>query len=165
MPDHAPIGQVGLPLAETAPAIAMTAITLWQPWASLIAAGLKRHETRHWYTFQRGPLAIHAAVRPCVTDLAPRLTDLLTRRFGPDWPALLPRGAVLCTAVLGACIPTAGATVGETERLCGNWSPGRHAWRLDQVAPLDTPVPAKGKQGFWTWRRGATIPSPLAGEG
>jgi len=41
----------------------MKALTLWQPWASLIAVGAKRIETRSWSTKYRGPLAIHAAAR------------------------------------------------------------------------------------------------------
>jgi hypothetical protein len=41
----------------------MKAISLWQPWASLMAIGAKRIETRHWYTHQRGLVAIHAAKR------------------------------------------------------------------------------------------------------
>ncbi len=43
-------------------------ITLWQPWASLIALGLKQYETRRWGTNYRGKLAIHAAKRPFVTE-------------------------------------------------------------------------------------------------
>lgn len=39
----------------------MRAISLWQPWASAIALGSKRIETRSWSTSYRGPLAIHAA--------------------------------------------------------------------------------------------------------
>lgn len=39
----------------------MKAITIWQPWASLIACGAKRYETRSWPTKYRGPIAIHAA--------------------------------------------------------------------------------------------------------
>ena len=39
-------------------------LSLWQPWASMIAVGLKRHETRSWETSYRGLLAIHAAKRP-----------------------------------------------------------------------------------------------------
>lgn len=39
------------------------AITLWQPWASLIAAGQKCYETRSWQRSYRGPLAIHSANR------------------------------------------------------------------------------------------------------
>lgn len=41
----------------------MKALTLWQPWASLIAVGAKTIETRGWATNYRGPLAIHAAKR------------------------------------------------------------------------------------------------------
>lgn len=36
------------------------ALTLHQPWASLIALGVKSIETRSWSTSYRGPLAIHA---------------------------------------------------------------------------------------------------------
>lgn len=44
----------------------MKAITLWQPWASLIAIGAKKYETRSWKTNYRGPIAIHAAKKdPC----------------------------------------------------------------------------------------------------
>lgn len=39
----------------------MKAITLTQPWATLVAIGAKRIETRSWRTNYRGPLAIHAA--------------------------------------------------------------------------------------------------------
>lgn len=41
----------------------MRALTLWQPWASLIALGAKTIETRSWSTKYRGPIAIHAAAR------------------------------------------------------------------------------------------------------
>lgn len=39
----------------------MKALTLTQPWATLVAIGAKRIETRSWATSYRGPLAIHAA--------------------------------------------------------------------------------------------------------
>jgi activating signal cointegrator 1 len=39
----------------------MKALSLWQPWASLVALGIKTIETRSWETKYRGPLAIHAA--------------------------------------------------------------------------------------------------------
>lgn len=38
----------------------MKALTIRQPWAALIAAGVKTIETRSWPTKHRGPLAIHA---------------------------------------------------------------------------------------------------------
>lgn len=53
----------------------MKCISLWQPWATLIAIGAKRIETRSWETLHRGPIAIHAAKkrsleldRMCVTS-------------------------------------------------------------------------------------------------
>ena len=39
----------------------MKSLTLTQPWATLVAIGAKRIETRSWSTSYRGPLAIHAA--------------------------------------------------------------------------------------------------------
>lgn len=42
----------------------MKAISLWQPWASLIACGVKRYETRHWAPSRDligQTIAIHAA--------------------------------------------------------------------------------------------------------
>jgi len=39
----------------------MKAITLTQPWATLVAIGAKQIETRPWSTSYRGQLAIHAA--------------------------------------------------------------------------------------------------------
>jgi hypothetical protein len=47
-------------------------LSLWQPWASLVALGVKTIETRSWSTKYRGPLAIHAAARkPTKADLGP----------------------------------------------------------------------------------------------
>ena len=39
----------------------MQAISVCQPWASLIVCGAKRIETRSWSTPHRGPLAIHVS--------------------------------------------------------------------------------------------------------
>jgi activating signal cointegrator 1 len=39
----------------------MKAITILEPWASLIACGAKKIETRSWSTKYRGNIAIHAA--------------------------------------------------------------------------------------------------------
>ena len=41
----------------------MTAITIYQPWASLIIQDKKHYETRSWITHYRGNLAIHAGAK------------------------------------------------------------------------------------------------------
>lgn len=105
----------------------MKAISLWQPWASLIAAGIKPFETRDWappreLIGQR--IAIHAAKKidkgaaefaeelmygqhqPGGFDLADKLAasmkgvpDDLLGLFGQ---AAMPIGCVVCTATLDA---------------------------------------------------------------
>ena len=48
----------------------MKALTIMQPWASLIACGAKTIETRSWPTKYRGPIAIHAGMKdPCKIPL------------------------------------------------------------------------------------------------
>ncbi len=47
----------------------MKALTLYQPWATLVALGAKRIETRSWTTKYRGPLAIHVSKRKNIDDL------------------------------------------------------------------------------------------------
>lgn len=93
----------------------MKALTLWQPWASLIPLGAKTIETRSWSTSYRGPLAIHAAKR-CeagpvgdfkVEDDTPRgsAKQYLLRGDSLSWPYRLPLGAIVATCELVDCIP------------------------------------------------------------
>ncbi len=44
--------------------VRMKAITLQQPWASLVAAGATNIVTRTWQTKYRGRLAIHVRMSP-----------------------------------------------------------------------------------------------------
>jgi len=55
----------------------MKAITLWQPWAGFVAAGMKRMETRSWPTGHRGEVAIHASMREMTGAEWERYRDFL----------------------------------------------------------------------------------------
>jgi hypothetical protein len=134
------------------------ALTLWQPWASAIALGVKTIETRSWWTSYRGPLAIHAAKRPMGVEeleLAAKLFRDLDGRL-PPWPF----GAVVAVAVLVDCVPTErlpgwrreGVTFAPREDLWGNFTPGRFGWILRNVMRLPAPCPERGRQGLWEWR-------------
>ncbi len=144
----------------------MKAITLWQPWASLIASGAKKIETRSWATNYRGALAIHAAktdneeLRAMIsmwhiqTGLAPlkgqkNILPELTWS-GIQWDDL-PKGCVIAICKLVDCIPTDNMTQKqiEIERHFGDFSPGRFAWILEDVQLLPEPIPVNGKQGLW----------------
>jgi hypothetical protein len=128
-------------------------ITLWQPWASLIFTGHKRCETRSFappFKYVGKRIAIHAAARAC-PRVGDELADLCYDAFGCSWNYNLPRGAILGTAVLGGFYPTEKVgCIPPDEKLAGDWSDGRYAWQLLDVESLPTPLPAKGKQGWWS---------------
>ena len=67
----------------------MKAITLWQPWAQLIAIGEKRYETRSWETKYRGMIAIHAAKKkpPQQGDLESDVFSSMTNAFAKHYGA------------------------------------------------------------------------------
>lgn len=131
----------------------MKAISLWQPWASAIAIGLKTNETRSWSTAYRGPLAIHAAK----TDneeirefWAWKACAPLRERFGRF--ENLPRGAIVATCRLEEVLHTTDVDgLTEQEKAFGNYSPGRYAWVLTEVLALPTPIPVRGSQGLFEW--------------
>lgn len=135
----------------------MKAISIWQPWASLIAAGAKRWETRSWATRYRGPIAIHAARhwdQECCEVFSRHSVQLeLARLVLIDPPLLktdLPFGAIVAVGVLADCVPTEklrGYILGD--RALGNFAPGRFAWRIDRVERLLQPVDCTGRQGLW----------------
>ena len=131
----------------------MKALSLWQPWASLIAADVKRFETRHWDTRYRGPIEIHAAKRLEAVGISDELRAICERRFGADWSDTLPRGAVVAIAELVGVWPTPRAMrcnlIDDAEFACGNYKPGRFAWELNHVRAFDPPVPYRGRQGLF----------------
>lgn len=134
----------------------MRAITLWQPWATLIARGLKIFETRAWGTNYRGPLAIHAAKRrPINAELNDRIRKALVGAGYAHYVSDLPLGCIVCTVDLVDCLHTEDAIrssfFGGDELHFGDYTPGRFAWRLDNVRPVGN-VPARGSQGFWDWQ-------------
>jgi hypothetical protein len=132
------------------------ALSLWQPWATLIALGHKRFETRHWPTSYRGPLAIHAAKRRMTDEEHSYLLDLIywEEIALPD-PDEFPLGVIVATATLvgvhhiGVSVSPDDQT--ELELEVGNWEAGRFAWELAGVRPLAQPIPARGAQGLWEW--------------
>ena len=66
----------------------MKAITIWQPWASLLACGGKRFETRSWATSYRGPIAIHAAA-PSIYRILKKCFPMGNWSYHPDYQAQL----------------------------------------------------------------------------
>ncbi|MCY7484310.1 ASCH domain-containing protein [Paenibacillus alvei] len=152
----------------------MKAITIIQPWATLIALGEKHFETRSWSTRYRGKLAIHAGKKvdkdSCETE--PIRSTLAEHGYTVD---NLPTGTVVATCQLEDCwevvgesdFPETGTVVlndstgtkmvgitpDNNELYFGDYSKGRFAWEIDAVKWLEVPIPAKGQQGLWNWNQ------------
>lgn len=137
----------------------MKALPLWQPWASLVALGAKRVETRHWpaptaLIGQR--IAIHAT--KTMDHLAIGGTEPFRSALIAEYPQMisgLPLGAIVATVVLARCGEITEATANElalrnpAEFAFGNYEPGRFAWVLQDVEQLAAPVPFTGRQGIF----------------
>ena len=117
----------------------MRALSLWQPWASLIYDGRKTIETRHWEMLYRGPLAIHAAMK---------VERGACEDFGYDWKTI-PRGGVLCIVEVTGCVRFPHELAPPDPY--GDFSEGRFGFLLRMLKKFPAPIPTKGMQGIWNW--------------
>lgn len=132
----------------------MKALTVRQPWATLITVGVKRYETRSWPTRHRGPLAIHAGMALDITGLPE--SSLIKKALCPHgFRELLdlPHGTVVAIAQLVDVYQSVDLrpTLGRWQWAFGDFSDGRFAWELVDARRLDPPVPARGRLGLWEW--------------
>ncbi|HUV65716.1 MAG TPA: ASCH domain-containing protein [Sedimentisphaerales bacterium] len=105
----------------------MKAISVHQPFASLIASGEKTIETRKWRTSYLGELLIVSTQRKC--------------ELYPD----LPVGTALCIVDLIGCRKMEKQ---DEEWACCQYYKGAYAWILTDVRRV-APFPVRGKQGFY----------------
>lgn len=133
----------------------MKALTISQPYASLIASGEKWVENRCWETKYRGPLAIHAG----------KGTQYLTRRELAGYST----GCIVAVAELVACVHLDKirmmAEIKPKSIVPGTDRPGmerfwseiqRHqhtegpwCWVLSDIKQLCEPIRCNGMQGMW----------------
>jgi hypothetical protein len=137
------------------------ALTLTQPWASLVVLGVKHWETRGWVPWVGtlrecgGRIAIHAA-KGWTRDDRDFAAELHERGILPVAPADLPLGAVLGEATIVGLARTTtpmALELSDLEHELGDYSPGRYAWELGRVAAYPEPIPARGMLGLWEWVR------------
>ena len=157
------VGVYDSPMTTGEEADSIKCLTLFQPWASLVALGAKHIETRSWRTWYRGPLLIHAAraFPRWARDLCkqdPFATILLAAGYAHPLSGLVDTGQLPLGVVVAACnlkhcvrIGTPGIALppSEPERSFGDYSPGRYAWILSDIRPLPTPITARGSMGLW----------------
>ena len=151
----------------------MKALTIWQPWASLIMGLAKPYEFRSWaapraIVGQR--IVIHAGARPMqaaeIRELLRRLdrprtaraTGMIVAVAQPileralQRPEMFPLKHALGTALLGQ--PSLAYDLfpeqftSDSIRIeQSNW-----AWPLSAIAHFEPPIPSRGAHGLWEWR-------------
>jgi len=141
----------------------MKCISILQPWASLVALGHKRIETRSWNTKYRGELLIHASKKkPTDPYLYDTLHDIATNAgLIRNWSEL-PYGAIIGKVNLNAVVDVESFLafpVGyygdhryeltEQELAFGDYSPNRFGWLLSDPILFKEPIPCKGQLGIW----------------
>jgi hypothetical protein len=140
----------------------MRALSLTQPWATAVALGFKHWETRSWPTSFRGEVCIHAAKG------FPRWAKdfSLSRRELP--PASdLQLGSIVCVCEITECrqTETLAQKLSEMELAYGDYSPGRYAFKLENVRRLMEAIPARGALGLWAvgWNEALAVLRGLKG--
>lgn len=153
----------------------MKALSLTQPWASLVAIGAKKIETRSWPTLYRGPIAIHAAKgfsksarKTCGENPFREVLEAAGYKFKSSprehwyhtpYPytlvSELPLGAIVAVARLHACVPTIEVTKFMTA------TPGT---KFAAVHELDFGDYSAGR---WAWilADGKRLPEPIPCKG
>ena len=155
----------------------MKALTVYQPWATLIMEGLKPFEFRGW-DFSAKPglrkligqrVVIHASVRPMkraeLADMQERLVsdpgstglvvagslDLLDKIWRDL--SLLPLGAALGTVVLGQ--PQRASEIQHGTVDSDRADHQMFGWPVSEPVRFEPPRPMRGLQGFWEFPEGA----------
>ncbi len=133
----------------------MKAISLLQPWASLVVMGIKTIETRSWGTAWRGPILIHASQGKVGSLFA---AEPIFKKYIPDFKKL-PFGAIIGRAKISDVIRMENMQFPDElinrlsmeERAFGDYSEGRFAWLLEEPVQFDKPIPARGTLSIWEY--------------
>ena len=151
----------------------MKALTLTEPWATLMALQEKRVETRSWKLpdcMVGQNAVIHSAKgyprwakETCLQE--PFYSAL--RPSGKYVEPELHTGSGLCVVKFIGCRYTQDvrAQLSAKEVLFGDYSDGRFAWFTEFVELWETPTPKTGHLGFWEWQVTASLTSHLSDEG
>ena len=149
----------------------MKVITLWEPWASLVAHGEKKNETRIWSHKYRGPLLIHAAKKypGNIIFEEPFYTSLKKQHDQEGKGICFPGPCILAIAnlvIIAKVISEnnsfafledvdSGMVIeldkSSKEYAFGDYAPGRFVWILNDIHQLKEPIRSKGMQRIWNF--------------
>ena len=138
----------------------MYALTVWQPWAWAIGAGIKTVENRSWLPNWRllkdgTDIAIHAGVHTPTRDdyaamkgIAQQLGHEVPSLSGHELGAEYGRGRVVAVATFAGVAHSRDELPSDQKP----WWVGKYGWRLANVRQLNLGTAPKvlGQQGLWS---------------
>ena len=133
----------------------MKAITIKQPWASLIVDGVKDIENRTWPTNYRGLVLVHAGSAkqyPFTRILTPYQIEEADGKLDYKQPfdVLFPKGAIIGTVNIVDCVTNHPSIWAERVK----WQEEKqiYNWILSNPVRFDKPIlDVKGKLSFWNY--------------
>lgn len=124
----------------------MKALTVKEPWASLIINGYKEYEFRSWKTNYRGRILIHAGLT---------LEKDVSKKF-KDYNLNYGKGEIIGEATLTDCILVTDKLEDDLYKLNPLvYAKSKHsrvyAWRLEDIKVYNRRIPSKGRLGLWNY--------------
>ena len=121
----------------------MKVLTLKQPWATLVAEGLKKYEFRTWKTNYRGKILIHAGSG----------IDKKAMEKFKDLNLVYPSKRIIAEVLIIDCLELDDALnrkiISENSIVYGNKFRTGYAWKLSNVKKVNIDKSINGKLGLW----------------
>lgn len=125
------------------------ALSMHQPWASLLIAGIKRHEGRTWYTAHRGILWIAATAKKTDPHDVISVENFYKNYYGNDprlsFPSAYPNGCLLGCVTITDCL----AHDDYLEQFPKGESDSPYVFLCDNPQELPVKFPIKGKHKIY----------------
>lgn len=123
----------------------MKVITLKQPWATLVAEGIKQYEFRSWKYNYRGEILIHAGTG--IDKDAMKKVESLNLEY--------PQKRIIAKVTIEDCLELNEELNKEicssNTMVYGNKNRTGFVWKLKDVSKLNIEKIISGKQGIWNY--------------
>ncbi len=125
--------------------IKLKVLTLRQPWATLVAEGIKKYEFRSWKTKYRGKVLIHAGTGIDKEDM--KKYENMNLEF--------PSRKIIAIVEIEDCLELNEQLnkkiITENNIAYGNKVRTGYAWKLKNIKKLDYDKEVNGQLGLWNY--------------
>ena len=121
----------------------MKVLTLRQPWATLVAEGIKKYEFRSWKTNYRGKVLIHAGTGIDKEDM--KKYEIMNLNF--------PSRRIIAVVEIEDCLELDEdlnkKIISENNIAYGHKIRTGYAWKLKNIKKIDYDKEVNGQLGLW----------------